>query len=163
MTASRERGFSLTELVLVLAVTGMVAMAAIMLLQAGTQAYRFGSQRVEVQQDTRAALEWFMRVVRLSSSVIDMADHDVTLIDPGGMRVTYANPQVTFTALDQQGVMMLNNGRDQPHLIRGLTVKIGPFESTAYLRNVGVTGEPQDHAPCSRGSYIPGGWNVFCR
>ena len=52
-----QRGFTLTELLVVTAVLGLILAAIVLVQQQGQQAYIFGSHRVEVQQNNRAALE----------------------------------------------------------------------------------------------------------
>ena len=50
-TLRDQRGFTLTELLVVAAVLGMILSAVVLVQQQGQQAYIFGSHRVEVQQN----------------------------------------------------------------------------------------------------------------
>jgi prepilin-type N-terminal cleavage/methylation domain-containing protein len=64
-----ERGFTLTELLVVTAVLGLILAAVVVLQQRGQEAYLFGSHRVEVQQNNRAALELMVRELRSANSI----------------------------------------------------------------------------------------------
>src|SRR5207247_2138977 len=63
------RGFTLTELLVVVAIVGLV-LAGVFTLQLQAQwAYMMGAARVETQQTARLALERFMEELRLASAV----------------------------------------------------------------------------------------------
>ena len=68
-----QRGFTLTELLVVTAVLGMILAGIVLVQQRGQEAYLFGSHRVEVQQTNRAALELMVRELRSAQSVTAMA------------------------------------------------------------------------------------------
>ena len=68
-TLRDQRGFTLTELMVVAAVLGMILAAVVLVQQQGQQAYIFGSHRVEVQQNNRAALELMVRELRSAQSI----------------------------------------------------------------------------------------------
>ncbi len=57
-------GFALAELLVVLAVAGLVLLTLMGLLQQGRQAYLVGTARLEAQQDARVALERLGRELR---------------------------------------------------------------------------------------------------
>ena len=59
-----EAGFSLVELLVVLAVLGLVMAGALGLLDAGTRSYALGAARTEAQQAARIALERMARELR---------------------------------------------------------------------------------------------------
>lgn len=62
--ADGSTGFALAELLVVLAVAGLVLLALTGLLQQGGQAYLDGTARLEAQQDARVALERLGRELR---------------------------------------------------------------------------------------------------
>jgi len=59
-----ERGFTLTELLTVLAVLALVLAAVVTIQQDALQAYITGSNKTEVQQNARVALERMAREIR---------------------------------------------------------------------------------------------------
>jgi prepilin-type N-terminal cleavage/methylation domain-containing protein len=70
---ANERGFTLAELLVTTAVIGLI-MAGIFILQVGgQQAYLFGSNRVETQQNARVALDLMTRELRSSTSITTLA------------------------------------------------------------------------------------------
>jgi prepilin-type N-terminal cleavage/methylation domain-containing protein len=75
-----ERGFTLAELLVATAVLGLI-MAGILLLQVGgQQAYLFGSNRVETQQNARVALDLITRELRSSTSITSLVATDITFV-----------------------------------------------------------------------------------
>jgi prepilin-type N-terminal cleavage/methylation domain-containing protein len=64
-----QRGFTLSELLVVATVLGMILAGVVLIQMQGQQAYLFGSHRVEVQQNNRAALELMVRDLRSADSV----------------------------------------------------------------------------------------------
>jgi prepilin-type N-terminal cleavage/methylation domain-containing protein len=90
-----ERGFTLAELLIATAVIGLI-MAGIFVLQVGgQQAYLFGSNRVETQQNARVALDLMTRELRSAGSITTIAGctnsvcTDLTFVDQNGQTVQY--------------------------------------------------------------------------
>jgi prepilin-type N-terminal cleavage/methylation domain-containing protein len=85
-----QRGFTLTELLVVAAVLGMILAGVVLIQMQGQQAYLFGSHRVEVQQNNRAALELITRELRSAQSVTTLTSAtDLTLVDLNGVTIRY--------------------------------------------------------------------------
>ena len=85
-----QRGFTLTELLVVTAVLGMILGAVVLIQQQGQQAYIFGSHRVEVQQNNRAALELMVRELRSATSVTAVPSAtNLTFLDENGNTIQY--------------------------------------------------------------------------
>jgi prepilin-type N-terminal cleavage/methylation domain-containing protein len=64
---SDQRGFTLTELLVVASVLGLVLAGVFVVQREGQQAYLFGSNRVETQQNARVALDLMTRELRTAS------------------------------------------------------------------------------------------------
>ena len=76
-----QRGFTLTELLVVATVLGMILAGVVLIQMQGQQAYLFGSHRVEVQQNNRAALELMIRDLRSAESVTTLGSPtDLTFV-----------------------------------------------------------------------------------
>ncbi len=89
-TVADQRGFTLTELLMVTTVLAVILGGIVLVQQQGQQAYLFGSHRVEVQQNGRAALELMSRELRSAKSVTAVAGTtDLTFLDSGGATVRY--------------------------------------------------------------------------
>lgn len=89
-TLRDQRGFTLTELLVVAAVLGMILAAVVLVQQQGQQAYLFGSHRVEVQQNNRAALELMVRELRSATSVTAVPSAtNLTFLDENGNTIQY--------------------------------------------------------------------------
>jgi prepilin-type N-terminal cleavage/methylation domain-containing protein len=85
-----QRGFTLTELLVVATVLGMILAGVVLIQMQGQQAYLFGSHRVEVQQNNRAALELITRELRSAQSVTTLTSAtDLTLVDLTGTTIRY--------------------------------------------------------------------------
>jgi prepilin-type N-terminal cleavage/methylation domain-containing protein len=85
-----QRGFTLTELLVVATVLGMILAGVVLIQMQGQQAYLFGSHRVEVQQNNRAALELITRELRSAQSVTTLTSAtDLTLVDMNGTTIRY--------------------------------------------------------------------------
>jgi len=89
-TLRDQRGFTLTELLVVAAVLGMILAAVVLVQQQGQQAYIFGSHRVEVQQNNRADLELMVRELRSATSVTAVPSAtNLTFLDENGNTIQY--------------------------------------------------------------------------
>jgi prepilin-type N-terminal cleavage/methylation domain-containing protein len=85
-----QRGFTLTELMVTIAVLGLVMAGVIGIQQQGQQAYVMGSNRVETQQNARVALELMVRELRSAQSVTALGGAtDITFVDGGGQTIRY--------------------------------------------------------------------------
>lgn len=94
-----QRGFTLSELLVVAAVLGLVLAGVVVVQQRGQEAYLFGSHRVEVQQNNRAALELMVKELRSALSVTAVASAtDLTFVDQNGATIQY---QITGTTLNR--------------------------------------------------------------
>ena len=89
-TLRDQRGFTLTELLVVAAVLGLILAAVVIVQQRGQEAYLFGSHRVEVQQNNRAALELIVRELRSATSVTAIPSAtNLTFVDENGNPTQY--------------------------------------------------------------------------
>ena len=94
-----ERGFTLTELVVVMAVLGLVLAGVFAIQHQGTQSYLMGASRVEVQQNARTALELMVRELRSAQTLTVVGGPgDVTFVDQNGVTVRY---QLVGTTLNR--------------------------------------------------------------
>jgi len=94
-----QRGFTLTELLVVATVLGVILAGLVMVQQRGQDAYSFGSHRVEVQQNNRAALELMVRELRSAQSVTAIPSAtNLTFVDQNGVTIQY---QVSGTILNR--------------------------------------------------------------
>jgi prepilin-type N-terminal cleavage/methylation domain-containing protein len=84
-----QRGFTLAELLVAIAVVGLLMAALFVTLFEGQSAYLFGSSRAEVQQNGRLALQKIIEEVRTGSGVTALAA---------------APPSITFTFVNDAGV-----------------------------------------------------------
>lgn len=97
--ARDQRGFTLTELLIVIAVLGMMLAGLVTVQMQGQQSYLIGSHRVEAQQNGRVALELMTRELRSATlvSAIPSATN-MTFSDENSAVVQY---QLTGTTLSR--------------------------------------------------------------
>jgi prepilin-type N-terminal cleavage/methylation domain-containing protein len=94
-----QRGFTMTELLMVTTVLAVILGGVVLVQHQGQQAYLFGSHRIEAQQNGRAALELMTRELRSARSVTTVGGTtDLTFVDSTGATVRY---QLAATMLNR--------------------------------------------------------------
>jgi len=98
-----QRGFTLAELLVAVAVMGLVMAGVFVVQRGGQQAYLLGSSRVETQQNARVALDLMTRELRSATSVVTLGSAtDLTFKvcgDPPPIPVPCVNPSTMRYAL----------------------------------------------------------------
>jgi len=85
-----QRGFSLTELLVVCSVLGVLMAGLLVIHTGGTSAYVIGSSRVAAQQNARVALEMMVRELRSAKSISTVTGStDITFVDENGVTIQY--------------------------------------------------------------------------
>lgn len=85
-----QRGFTLTELLVVTAVLAIVLGAVILIQQKGQEAYIMGSNRVETQQNARVALDLMTRELRSATAITAIpSGTNMSFTDQNGASVQY--------------------------------------------------------------------------
>jgi prepilin-type N-terminal cleavage/methylation domain-containing protein len=86
-----QRGFSLAELMIAVAIIGVVMAGVFVLQRQAQQAYLLGSNRVETQQNARVAVDLMTRELRSAQSVTTLTSAtDMTFVDQNGDTIRYA-------------------------------------------------------------------------
>jgi prepilin-type N-terminal cleavage/methylation domain-containing protein len=85
-------GFTLTELLVVVAIVGMVLAGVFTLQLQGQWAYMMGAARVETQQTARLALARFMDELRLASAVTSAPSCDNVANGGTSLSFTWTSP-----------------------------------------------------------------------
>jgi prepilin-type N-terminal cleavage/methylation domain-containing protein len=97
-----QRGFTLTELLVSLALLGMILGGVYTLQSQGLYSYLMGAAKVEVQQSARGAVDLMIRELRSATSVTAISASDVTFVDQNGATIRYnltsGSLQRTFNA-----------------------------------------------------------------
>lgn len=91
-TTTSERGYTLAELLVAMAVLVLLLGGLLLNLQGGQTAYLFGAGRVEVQQNARVGLERMLRELRTATQVTTANANDITFqfLDSSNTLVTVA-------------------------------------------------------------------------
>ena len=94
-----QRGFSLTELLVVTAVLGLIMTAVFLVQQKGQQAYTMGSNRIEAQQNARVALDLMTSELRPALALVALGSAtNLTFRDQSDTQVQY---QLSGTTLNR--------------------------------------------------------------
>lgn len=94
-----QLGFTLAELLVVLAVAGLLLAAVVALQIEGQEIYLFGAGRVEAQQSSRAVLDRVAGDLRSARSLTAIGTTSVSFIDSNGTAVQY---QLSGTTLQRK-------------------------------------------------------------
>jgi len=137
-TLRDQRGFTLTELLVVAAVLGMILAAVVLVQQQGQQAYIFGSHRVEVQQNNRAALELMVRELRSATSVTAVPSAtNLTFLDENGNTIQY---QISGAILNRTVTVAATATTTTTPLIGGVqTLAMAYYSDWNGATNTGTT------------------------
>ena len=133
-----QRGFTLTELLVVTAVLGLILSAIVLVQQQGQQAYIFGSHRVEVQQNNRAALELMVRELRSATSVTAVPSAtNLTFLDENGNTIQY---QISGAILNRTVTVAATATTTTTPLIGGVqTLALAYYSDWNGATNTGTT------------------------
>ena len=128
-----QRGFTLAELLVAVAVIGLVMAGVFVVQRGGQQAYLLGSNRVETQQNARVALDLMTRELRSARSITtipstgctNMVCTDLTFVDQNGNSIQYcwSSSQTNCVSSGQRTYLVRNDGT--------YTVLIGGAQSLA--------------------------------
>ena len=107
-----ERGFTLAELLVAVAVLAFIMAGVLALQRQGQTAYLMGAARVEVQQNARVALDVMMNELRAAQSMTTVTNcnnatngtTDITFVDQGGTSHQY---QLVGTILQRDGAALI--------------------------------------------------------
>ena len=126
-----ERGFTLAELLAAAAVLGLVLAAVTMIQWSSLQAYVTGSNKMEVQQNARVALERMAREIRQSSSALTAATAtSLTFVDQATGDTTYF--------LDVMTLKRRANGVDEPMIGNVKTLAFAYWDGNSPPNAIGV-------------------------
>jgi len=150
MTLLNQRGFTLTELLVAMAMLGLLLTGVYTLQQQGLYSYMVGSAKVEAQQNARVALDLMIRELRSATSVTATAVGDLTFVDQNGVTIRY-NLTGTDLQRTENGVLSVLIGGVQS---LALTYRDSNGAVTATPANVAnimiaITTQPQAANPCA--------------
>lgn len=127
-----ERGFTLTELLVVTAVLGVILSGIVLVQQRGQEAYMFGAHRVEVQQNNRSALELMVKELRSATTITAI---------PSATNLTFADANKVPTQYQLSGTTLNRTvaGTTTP-LIGGVqTLNMSYFSAWNGATNTGTS------------------------
>src|SRR5262249_25357139 len=146
MTLLNQRGFTLTELLVAMAMLGLLLTGVYTLQQQGLYSYMVGSAKVEAQQNARVALDLMIRELRSATSVTAVAAAALTSPRPTRDTLTATNLQRTANGVLDVLIGGVSN--------MSLTYRDSNGVVTATPANVAnvaitLTTQPQAANPCA--------------
>lgn len=143
-----EAGFSLVELLVVIAVLGLTMAGALGLLQSGMRGYAFGAARTEAQQSARVGLERMAKELRQAGydptgaavGAIAVAEPSrlVFLVDANGNGAIDATRERITYLLRDDGVLRRDAGGGAQPIVEG----VRRLELTYFDREGAPTADP---------------------
>jgi prepilin-type N-terminal cleavage/methylation domain-containing protein len=125
-----RRGFTLAELLVAMAMTGLVMAAVFVLQREGEQAYLLGSSRVEAQQNARSALDLMTRELRSAKSIASVSGStDIMFVDQCGKNIRYSLSDAT---LNRTGPITVYPDCSNPSSTTPLIGRVQSFAMTYY-------------------------------
>jgi prepilin-type N-terminal cleavage/methylation domain-containing protein len=95
-----QRGFTLAELLMVVAILGLMLAGLVFVQQQGQESYLMGSRRVEAQQNARVALDLMVRELRSAQTVSAIpSGTDFTFVDANGITIRYQLSGMTINRI----------------------------------------------------------------
>ena len=98
MRIVNDRGFTLVELLVMLAVLAVILAAVLALQQQGQATLMIQAAKIEAQQNSRVALDLMTRELRSATAVTAIAASDLTFVDQNTITIRY---QLNSTNLDR--------------------------------------------------------------
>jgi prepilin-type N-terminal cleavage/methylation domain-containing protein len=130
-----RRGFTMTELLIALAGVGLVLSAVVSVQENGLRAYVAGSNRVEIQQNARTALDRMEREIREALAITTANASSITFTAQDGVTaVTYAP---NGGVLERNGVALVGGVESLTFVYRGANDAAGA--SAANTRRIDIT------------------------
>jgi len=130
--ARNQRGFTLVELLIVIAILGLMMAGLVAVQLQGQTSYLVGAHRVEVQQNTRIALDLIIRELRSAQSVTAIPSAtSITFVDENGATVQY---ELSGTLINRT-----TGGVTTPLIGGAQTFNLKYFSAFSGVTNTGTT------------------------
>lgn len=156
---SGQRGFTLAELLVGLAVLAVILSGILALQRQGQSAYLMGAARVEAQQNARTALDLIARELRTARSITgatacDVGGSSLSFVDQDGVPVTYRKNGATLEREANGAATVLIAGVQELTFRCYAADGITTTAAVASIRSVAIRllTEPEDRVA----SYSPG-------
>ena len=145
-----QRGYTLTELLVAMAMLALVLSGVYTLQRQGLYSYMMGSAKVEAQQNARVALDLMIRELRSATSVTATAAGDLTFVDQNGVTLRY-NLNGTALQRTENGVVSILIGGVQSLALTYRDSNGAVTGAPANVANImiAITTRPQAANPCA--------------
>jgi len=107
--SKNQRGFSLIEMMVVVAILGLIVLGLVTFFTGGTKSWVAGQSQLEAQRNARQAMDRMVREIREGNSIASGSNTSITinyLASFGKSPVTY---RLSGTTISRDGNPLINN------------------------------------------------------
>ena len=131
ISSFRQKGFSLIEMMIVVAILGIIILGLVTFFTGGTKSWVAGQSQLEAQRNARQAMDQMVREIRKGRNVESGSDNDTIIVSiPVLGNVTYNLSGTTIQKIVSGGTNNLINDVMYFHL--------------TYYNNNGISVDPPD-------------------
>jgi prepilin-type N-terminal cleavage/methylation domain-containing protein len=102
----RQKGFSLVEMMVVVAILGLIVLGLVTFFTGGAKSWVAGQSQLEAQRNARQAMDIMVREIREASEVTTNNDTEIIFDTPWVTGITY---KLLSNTINRNNIPLINN------------------------------------------------------